>query len=116
MMLNPRYYRVLTPSDSLYRIPTGSLEDCYPVPLFLEAVNHFREGYKPLSLVDYEAWCRANNMGGSSRYHLYERFWQSHGLEQLDKTLLAKTVAQLIPHQSPMPKAFTALHAFLYSE
>jgi hypothetical protein len=109
-IINPQ----LQEHDELYRIPQGSMEDCYGLALFIQAINTLRPGYPPLSEGDYQQWCEQNTVGRYNRSILYQRFWQAQGLEQLDKGLLAKTVATLLEtHNTPLPKALLQLASFL---
>jgi hypothetical protein len=100
--------------DAVYRIPQGSMEDCYGLPLFLAALNHLRPGYPALTPFDYQTWCRQHGGGHSlSRLERYQRFWAHHGLGQLDKPLLARAITEVLPHhQKGLPQGMTALLTF----
>ncbi len=83
----------LAPDDAVFLIPQGSIEDCYELPLFLEALNQVREGCVPLTPQDFQDWCHVQQGSRFSRSQLYQRFWLGLGLGNFDKTFLAKVIS-----------------------
>lgn len=107
----------LSPEDAVFLIPQGSIEDCYEVPLFLEALNQVREGCVPLTPQDFQSWCEAQQASRFSRSQLYQRFWLGLGLGNFDKTFLAKMISQNLnasfETQGDLPKSLLNLVHFV---
>jgi len=107
----------LHPQDALYLIPQGAIEDCYELPLFLNAINQVRQGFSPLGAEDFQDWCATQKVSKRSRSQVYHRFWVAHGLEGFDKTFLAHRIADALKRDSQalekLPKGLLALLDFV---
>ena len=107
----------LHPQDALYLIPQGAIEDCYELPLFLNALNQIRQGFPPLSAEDFQTWCATQKVSKRSRSQVYHRFWVAHGLEGFDKTFLAHRIADTLKRDNQaleqLPKGLLALLDFV---
>gem|GEM_PF-6944111 len=108
--LVPMLEQSLNADDTLYLIPEGSIEDCYPLALFLEAVNRVREGYPVIAEEDYHRWCRMKEVSRLSRSEIYQKFWLSLDMGSYDKAFLANTITRIFSEkQQSMSKGLRSL-------
>ena len=107
----------LNPQDALYLIPQGAIEDCYELPLFLNALNQVRQGFPPITPQEFQDWCATQKMASRSRSQVYHRFWVAHGLEDFDKTFLAHCIADVLKTEAQsiekLPKGLLSLLDFV---